>query len=126
MLRLDYVSCCLTVLATILLGRKNWAGLVLASLNSAIVCVIGVRTSQYGFIPANLFCIGVYSFSLRSWLKAPGKLKTEDSVPALLAPPVATDEVSNAPCGRRAQRFSHAVSLLRATPGLRRSSSAGN
>jgi hypothetical protein len=28
-----------------------------------------LRTSQFGFIPANLFCICVYSFSIRSWLK---------------------------------------------------------
>jgi hypothetical protein len=34
-----------------------------------IVCVIGLRTSQLGFIPANLFCIGVYAFSMPSWLK---------------------------------------------------------
>jgi hypothetical protein len=34
-----------------------------------IVCVIGLRTSQLGFIPANLFCICVYTFSVRSWLK---------------------------------------------------------
>lgn len=69
MLRLDYLSCCLTVLSTVLLGRKQWPGLVLASVNSLVVCVIGVRTAQFGFIPANLFCIGVYGFSLRSWLK---------------------------------------------------------
>ena len=69
MLRLDYVSCCLTILSTILLGRKNWTGLVLASLNSVVVCVIGVRTSQYGFIPANIFCIAVYVISIRSWVR---------------------------------------------------------
>jgi hypothetical protein len=34
-----------------------------------IVCAIGLRTSQFGFIPANLFCICVYAFSMRSWLK---------------------------------------------------------
>ena len=68
MLRLDYLSCCLTVLSTVLLGRKQWPGLVLASVNSLVVCVIGVRTAQFGFIPANLFCIGVYGFSLRSWI----------------------------------------------------------
>jgi len=37
--------------------------------NSGIICVIGLRTGQLGFIPANLFCIGVYVFSIRSWAK---------------------------------------------------------
>lgn len=71
MFHLDYVSCCLTVLATILVGRKQWMGLVLGSVNSLIVCIIGMRTSQFGFIPANLFCIGVYALSVRSWIKPP-------------------------------------------------------
>src|ERR1700722_19248184 len=69
MFRLDYFSCFLTILATILLARKSWIGLLVAIANSLIVCVIGLRTSQLGFIPANLFCIGVYAFSMRSWLK---------------------------------------------------------
>src|SRR6202020_3582629 len=69
MFHLDYLSCFLTILATILLARKSWIGLLVAIANSLIVCVIGLRTSQLGFIPANLFCIGVYAFSMRSWLK---------------------------------------------------------
>jgi hypothetical protein len=69
MFHLDYLSCSLTVLATILLGRKSWTGLLVAIVNSLIVCLIGLRTSQFGFIPANLFCICVYAFSIRSWLK---------------------------------------------------------
>src|SRR5580698_4819148 len=69
MFHLDYLSCFLTVLATILLARKSWIGLLVAIANSLIVCVIGLRTSQLGFIPANLFCIGVYACSMRSWLK---------------------------------------------------------
>jgi hypothetical protein len=48
-------------------GRKIWAGLVLAGVNSAVVCVIGIRTAQYGFIPANVFCIVTYAWSIRSW-----------------------------------------------------------
>jgi hypothetical protein len=66
---LDYLSCFLTVLATILLARKSWTGLLIAIANSLIVCAIALRTSQLGFIPANLFCICVYAFSMRSWLK---------------------------------------------------------
>jgi len=69
-LRLDYLSCMLTVLSTVLIGRRYWEGWVLAGINSAILCVIGFRTSQIGFIPANLFCIVLYVFNLRSWRKA--------------------------------------------------------
>ena len=42
---------------------------VLAAVNSAVVCVIGLKTAQLGFIPANLFCIVLYAFNLRSWRK---------------------------------------------------------
>jgi hypothetical protein len=69
MFRLDYISCFLTIVATILIGRKMWTGLVLAGVNSLIVCVIGLHTSQYGFIPANVFCICINAFNLRAWLK---------------------------------------------------------
>jgi hypothetical protein len=57
MFRLDYLSCILTVVATILVARKGWSGLVVSGVNSLIVCVIGLHTSQYGFMPANVFCI---------------------------------------------------------------------
>lgn len=69
MFRLDYLSCFLTILATVLVGRKSWTGLLISIVNSSIVCVIGFRTSQFGFIPANIICICVYAFSIRSWLK---------------------------------------------------------
>ena len=69
MFRLDYLSCFLTVVAAILVGRKMWTGLVVSGVNSLIVCVIGLHTSQYGFIPANVFCICINAFSLRAWLK---------------------------------------------------------
>ena len=52
-----------------LVGRKIWFGLIIASFNSVIVCFIGFHTLQFGFIPANLFCIGINAFSIRSWLK---------------------------------------------------------
>jgi hypothetical protein len=67
--RLDYPSCFLTVVATILVGRRMWTGLVVSGVNSLIVCVIGLHTSQYGFIPANVFCICINAFNLRAWLK---------------------------------------------------------
>lgn len=70
MLRLDYLSCVLTILSTILVGKRCWEGWILAAINSVLICVIGVRTSQWGFIPANLFCIVLYWVNLRTWRKA--------------------------------------------------------
>ena len=70
MLRLDYLSCLLTVISTILIGRRYWEGWVLAGINSAVMCVIGIRTAQVGFIPANLFCMILYGVNLRAWRKA--------------------------------------------------------
>lgn len=69
MFRLDYLSCFLTIVATVLVGRKSWTGLLASIVNSLVVCIIGFRTSQFGFIPANLVCICVYAFNIRSWLK---------------------------------------------------------
>jgi hypothetical protein len=67
MLRLDYISCLLTVISTILIGRRLWHGWVVAGANSIIICIIGVRTAQAGFIPANLFCLGIYGYNLLKW-----------------------------------------------------------
>jgi hypothetical protein len=67
MLRLDYLSCFLTVLSTLLLGKKHWQGWIIAGANSIIICVIGMRTAQFGFVPANLFCIGLYANNLWNW-----------------------------------------------------------
>jgi len=67
LIRLDYLSCVLTVLATVLIGKKLWQGWVIAGINSAVVCVIGIRTAQFGFVPANLLCIALYTSNLLSW-----------------------------------------------------------
>ena len=67
LIRLDYVSCILTIVGTILLGKKLWQGWVVAAVNSAVVCVIGVRTAQFGFVPANLVCIALYTSNLMHW-----------------------------------------------------------
>lgn len=67
LIRLDYVSCILTIVGTILLGKKLWQGWVVAAVNSAVVCVIGVRTAQFGFVPANLVCIALYTSNLVHW-----------------------------------------------------------
>jgi hypothetical protein len=66
-LRLDYLSCVLTITSTILVGRRCWEGWLVATVNSVIMCIIGVKTAQLGFIPANVFCIAVSVVNLRSW-----------------------------------------------------------
>jgi hypothetical protein len=96
MFRLDYLSCFLTVLATILVGRKMWTGLIVSGVNSLIVCVIGLHTSQYGFIPANVFCICINAFNLRAWLKVqkdPSESTTDaSSEPIAGCKPVSTSK----------------------------------
>lgn len=67
MFRLDYVSCLLTILSTVLLGKRLWHGWIVAGVNSIILCIIGMKTAQFGFVPANLFCIGLYANNLWSW-----------------------------------------------------------
>ena len=65
--RLDYISFVLTVLSTVLVGKKLWQSWIIAAANSIIICVIGMRTAQFGFVPANLFCMGLYANNLLSW-----------------------------------------------------------
>lgn len=74
--RLDYLSCILTILGTIMLGKKLWQGWVVAAVNSAVVCVIGVRTAQFGFVPANLFCIALYASNVVTWRVKPRSSST--------------------------------------------------
>ena len=64
-----------------------WTGLVVSGVNSLIVCVIGLHTSQYGFIPANVFCICINAFNLRAWLKVQKDLSesTTDASSELIA-----------------------------------------
>ncbi|MGH9642435.1 MAG: hypothetical protein ACRD3Q_08410 [Terriglobales bacterium] len=69
-LRLDYLSCVLTIASTILVGRRCWEGWALATVNSVIICIIGIRTAQLGFIPANVFCIAMSAINLRSWRRS--------------------------------------------------------
>src|SRR5208282_127382 len=67
MLRLDYISCLLTVVSTILVGRRLWQGWIVAGANSVIICLIGLKTAQIGLIPANVFCLGMYGYNMVSW-----------------------------------------------------------
>jgi hypothetical protein len=71
-LRLDYLSCLLTIASTILVGRRCWEGWALAAANSVIMCVIGVRTAQLGLVPANAFCFVVGAINVRAWRRADG------------------------------------------------------
>jgi hypothetical protein len=70
-LRLDCLSCVLTVLSTILVGRRCWGGLGAGGGDEQPDHLRHrVRTAQLGFIPANLFCIVLYAVNLRTWRKA--------------------------------------------------------
>ena len=64
MFHLDYISCLLTVVSTVLVGRRIWQGWIIAGANSLIICWIGLRTAQLGFIPANLFCLAIYVYNI--------------------------------------------------------------
>ena len=69
--RLDYISCALTILSTVLVGRRIWYGWLIAGLNSVVICIIGLRTAQFGFVPANLVCIGLYANNVWHWRRKP-------------------------------------------------------
>lgn len=66
-MRLDYISCILTIGSTILVGRRLWQGWIVAGVNSLIICYIGLQTSQIGFVPANLFCVAIYAYNIMQW-----------------------------------------------------------
>jgi hypothetical protein len=65
----DYLSCILTLLSTAMVGKKRWEGFVIASVNSVLICLIAHNTHQWGLIPANLFCIGLYLNNIHDWRK---------------------------------------------------------
>ncbi|MGE5323354.1 MAG: hypothetical protein ACM3SW_10850 [Actinomycetota bacterium] len=71
LLRLDNISCLLTILSTLMVGRRKWEGWVVAGANSAIIAVIGLETGQWAFVPANAFCIAIYLYNIRKW-RIPG------------------------------------------------------
>ncbi len=52
----------------------------MAGINSLIISFIGLKTHQMGFIPANVFCIVIYVFSIRTWIRdsrVPGPQSTD-------------------------------------------------
>ena len=95
MLRLDFISCLLTILSTILVGRRMWQGWIVAGANSVIICLIGLKTSQIGFVPANIFCLGIYGYNLVNWRSQVQQASTSDaSDPDTLVPAQAHRELS--------------------------------
>lgn len=44
-----------------------WQGWVVAGANSVVICAIALRTTQTGFIPANLFCMAIYVHNIAKW-----------------------------------------------------------
>jgi hypothetical protein len=66
-MHLDYISCLLTIISTVLVGKRLWQGFFIAGLNSMIVCLIGFQTRQWGFVPANIFCLVIYAYNIRKW-----------------------------------------------------------
>jgi len=82
MLSLDYHTYLLTIVSTVLVGKKLWHGWIVAAVNSVVICFIGVRTAQFGFVPANLFCIGLYASNVSSWRpKDAGRSSLESPLP---------------------------------------------
>jgi hypothetical protein len=66
-MRLDYLSCVLTIVSTVMIGRHMWQGWVVTGVNSVILCIIGIKTAQFGLVPANLFCVGMYAYNVFAW-----------------------------------------------------------
>jgi len=66
MIRLDYLSCVLTVLATVLIARSSGkAGSSPVSTAPSSASLASAR--QFGFVPANLLCIALYASNLINW-----------------------------------------------------------
>jgi hypothetical protein len=69
MFHLDYISCLLTIASTLMIGKRMWHGWLVAGVNSVIISVIGMKTGQWGFVPANIFCIALYVYNVADWRK---------------------------------------------------------
>src|SRR5215472_18039387 len=72
MQHLDYLSCLLTICSTVLVGRRMWQGWIVAGINSVIISFIGLHTAQWGFVPANVFCLVIYAYNLKRWREPAG------------------------------------------------------
>jgi hypothetical protein len=81
MQHLDYLSCLLTISSTVLVGRRMWQGWIVAGVNSVIISVIGLHTGQWGFVPANIFCLAIYAYNLKRWRDPAGSAATAGQSP---------------------------------------------
>jgi hypothetical protein len=100
MFRLDYISCVLTISATILLGKKRWQGWLIAGINSVVVCDIALNTSQLGLIPANVFCVALCTYNIVGWRKQIKAHRELDRLsPSIVCPATPAHVASSA--GRR-------------------------
>jgi hypothetical protein len=75
-----------------------WQGWLVAGANSLIICMIGFNTGQWGFVPANIFCLALYFYNLRNW-RTPASAVTRagHAAPATSA---TLDGQLPAPCGQ--------------------------
>ncbi len=85
MFRLDYISCVLTIVSTLMVGRRMWYGWLVAGVNSVVICAIGWQTRQFGFVPANLFCLALYVSNIYRWRKVDTG-RPAQSHPGVIAP----------------------------------------
>jgi nicotinamide riboside transporter PnuC len=82
---LSYLSCLLTIASTVLVGRRLWQGWLVAAVNSVIIGAIGWQTGQWGFVPANLFCLAIYAYNLKTW-RAPQQNEMESAAGSRQSP----------------------------------------
>ncbi len=66
---MDYLSCILTLVSTALVGKKRWEGFAVATVNSALICMLARDAKQWGLIPANVLCMGLYARNISKWRK---------------------------------------------------------
>ncbi|HZD96032.1 MAG TPA: hypothetical protein VE133_17350, partial [Candidatus Sulfotelmatobacter sp.] len=94
----------LTVASTVLIGRRKWQGWIVAGINSIVITVIGIRTAQTGFIPANLFCIAIYAYNILQWRQPAGGNSPGDAMSDTLTAQASTAHVPRR-FMRRLERF---------------------
>jgi len=87
-MHLDFISCLLTIISTVLVGKRLWQGWIMAGLNSMIICLIGFQTRQWGLILANIFCLAIYAYNIGKW-RDPQRVAS--TVKSLMAASIATD-----------------------------------
>ncbi len=65
MFRLDYISCLLTVASTVLVGRRMWQGLIIAGVNSLIICCDRPANRATRIHPGKpVLCLAIYVYNI--------------------------------------------------------------